>query len=169
MEDPGAHELGTPHHAPSFTLHKTYTSPLDASDSDEHFSDAQSGPAESNRTSPIPKTRVEKVDNDPSYGEVPGTEAYRLREGDAEPDEIAVIPDASSKASVSGSEDEPRPTTPGGQPIPITVVEETPDADGAVTHPEAENRRKADTPPDLVLEAESTKSEGSKGASGTDA
>ena len=42
---------------------------------------------------PIPKTVVEKVDPmEASYGEVPGTTAYNLREADAEPDEILKAP-----------------------------------------------------------------------------
>ncbi|KAK3383244.1 hypothetical protein B0T24DRAFT_673141 [Lasiosphaeria ovina] len=134
-EDPGAHDL--------------------ASDSEEHFSDAQSSQSGS-PTSPIPRTRVEKVDDKPAYGEVPGTSAYRLREGDAAPDEIAIIPDPdSSDTKVEESENqEARPLTPGGHPIPKTVVEETPDDTHAVTHPEVEEKHKADPPPDLVLKAD---------------
>jgi hypothetical protein len=41
--------------------------------SDEHFSDASEGqPKRSNATSPIPITRVERVDDEPAHGEVPG-------------------------------------------------------------------------------------------------
>jgi len=43
---------------------------------------------------PIPITKVEKVDSEPSHGEVPGTEAYELRKGDAEPDIVEEIGDA---------------------------------------------------------------------------
>ncbi|KAH8884495.1 hypothetical protein GQ53DRAFT_879948 [Thozetella sp. PMI_491] len=131
LEDPGARDL-------------------DSSDSsDEHFSDAQSGLPDSHRTSPIPKTRVEKVDDEPSYGEVPGTEAYRLREEDAEPDEIAIVPDQDSKPA----SDEVR-STPGGQPVPTTLVEETPDEPESKRHPEIEKKHRADPPPDLVLRAD---------------
>jgi hypothetical protein len=116
---------------------------------------------------------VEKIDDEPSYGEVPGTEAYRKREGDAEPDEIAIIPDISdSKTSTSESQDVPRSPTPGGYPIPKTVVEESPDTDGSVTHPEIEKRHRADPPPDLILKAEDSKAAGGlgdSGVSGTDA
>ncbi|KAK3329014.1 hypothetical protein B0H66DRAFT_540003 [Apodospora peruviana] len=134
LQDPGAHEL--------------------ASDSEDHFSDAQSGPAESHPASPIPRTRVERVDDKPAYGEVPGTKAYSMREGDAEPDEIAFVPDPANKP---GELEIPaRSPTPGGQPIPKTVVEESPDSPGAVTHPETELKQKqrADPPPDLVLKAD---------------
>lgn len=78
------------------------------------------------------------------------------------------MPEASAKAtsSESESEDEPRPTTP----VPKTVVELSPNADGSVSLPENESKHRADPPPDLVLEPESTESEGSDGkgaASGT--
>jgi len=43
---------------------------------------------------PIPITRVERVDDEPSHGEVPGTEAYDMRTADAEPDQFAVIPES---------------------------------------------------------------------------
>jgi hypothetical protein len=121
-----------------------------SSDTDDHFSDAKSGPDEP--PSPIPKTRVEKVDDEPSYGEVPGTEAYRMREEDAQPDEIAIIPDPDNP-SRSRAQSYVRPPTPGGHPIPKTLVEETPDSPGSVTHPEVEKKHRADPPPDLVLKA----------------
>lgn len=68
----------------------------EASDSEDQFTDAQSAPTSPGVSSPLPKTRVEKVDNEPSFGEVPGTEAYKKREQDAEPDEIAMIPKKTS-------------------------------------------------------------------------
>jgi len=135
--------------------------PVESSESDDHFSDAQSAPSESHRNSPIPKTRVEKVDDEPSYGEVPGTDAYRLREGDAAPDEIAIIPDSKNKSSEG---DEARSPTPGGMPIPKTVVEESEDSVGSQTHVETAKKHRDDPPPDLVVKAEP---EG-RGASGTD-
>jgi hypothetical protein len=119
------------------------------SDSEDHFSDAQSG-----LSSPIPLTRVEKVDNDPSYGEVPGTDAYNKRTEDAHPDVIAVIPDASSP-ELEGAVDIDRPLTPGGRPIPKTVVEKIDpyesshgEVSGAVPH----KIHEADAIPDVVLE-----------------
>jgi len=137
IADPGAHDL-------------------DSSDSDDHFSDAQSGLEQSSGSaSPaIPVTRVEKVDNEPSYGELPGTEAYKLRESDAEPDEIAVVSkpdDAEAKVALSGS------TTPGGQPIPLTVVEKvdssTP-SHGEIPGTLAHEKRAADAVPDVVKKVE---------------
>ncbi|KAK3995484.1 hypothetical protein QBC44DRAFT_320530 [Cladorrhinum sp. PSN332] len=134
--DPGAHELAE-------------------SDSEEHYSDAQSGPVTSTPASPIPRTRVERVDDKPAYGEVPGTKAYSLREGDAEPDEIAIIPDPSHPTPPE-TISEARPLTPGGHPIPKTVVEESPDDEGAVTHAEVEEKHKADPHPDLTIKADGT-------------
>ena len=43
-------------------------------------------PSNTDPTAPVPTTVVTKVDSIPSYGEVPGTEAYDKRRGDAEPD-----------------------------------------------------------------------------------
>ncbi|KAK2062282.1 hypothetical protein LY76DRAFT_589646 [Colletotrichum caudatum] len=131
--DPGAHDLAN------------------ASDSDDHFSDAQSAPL-SPGTSPIPKTRVEKVDDEPSYGEVPGTEAYRLREGDAEPDEIAI---QEKKSGASSSED----GAPKSPIIPKTVVEEAPGSSGPHSE-EFLEKRKADAPADLVVKPEGETEEG---------
>lgn len=55
IDDPGAHDL-------------------ESSESDDHFSDAQSGlDPPSGVASPIPHTRVERVDDKPSYGEDPET------------------------------------------------------------------------------------------------
>jgi hypothetical protein len=145
--------------------------PTAESDSEEHYSDAQSGPDESHRNSPIPKTRVEKVDDEPSYGEVPGTEAYKLREGDAAPDEIAIIPDLALKTDVNREQRRERSRSPGGHPIPKTVVEESPDSAGSVVHPEVKEKHKADAPPDLVLKADGTEvkeGDSGNGSTGTD-
>ncbi|KAI1107846.1 hypothetical protein F4804DRAFT_2539 [Jackrogersella minutella] len=132
-EDPGAHELAS-------------------SDSDEHFSDAQSSPRNSpGSASPVPRTRVEKVDDEPSYGEVPGTEAYKKRTEDAEPDEIAII---SERKPQSASPD--RPVTPGGHPIPKTVVEESVDAPGSSTQRYHETLHRADASPDFIRKADGT-------------
>ena len=143
------------------------------SDSEEHYSDAQSGANSPVPRSPIPKTRVEKVDDEPSYGEVPGTEAYKMREGDAAPDEIAIIPDLSLKTDVGGGEDDRgRTLSPGGHPIPKTVVEQSPDTAGSVEHEETKAKHRADAPPDLVIHADGTEikkdGEGGEGSTGTD-
>ncbi|UQC80210.1 uncharacterized protein CLUP02_05692 [Colletotrichum lupini] len=132
--DPGAHDLAN------------------ASDSEDHFSDAQSAPL-SPGTSPIPKTRVEKVDDEPSYGEVPGTEAYRSREGDAEPDEIAIQEKNSSEASSTAD------SAPKSPVIPKTVVEEAPGDSGPHSE-EFLEKRKADAPADLIVKPDGETEEG---------
>ncbi|KAL2271303.1 hypothetical protein VTJ83DRAFT_674 [Remersonia thermophila] len=146
--DPGAHDLA------------------ESSDSEEHYSDAKSGPTSSGRASPIPKTRVERVDDKPAYGEVPGTEAYRLREGDAVPDEIAIIPDPSDPTPPEPEpEPVPRSPTPGGHPIPKTVVEETPDTEGSVTHHPKRERRLSDAHPDVIVKPDGKRIEEGEAAS----
>ena len=128
---------------------------------DDHFSDASEGHerahsrSASGRTSPVPLTRVEKVDDTPSHGDVPGTRAYELREYDAVPDEIEVIPEGSrSRSSTVGQPQ--RPLTPEGSPIPRTIVEKV-DADepshGEIPGTEAYEKRKADAVPDIVTTA----------------
>lgn len=132
-EDPGAHEL-------------------ESSSSDEHFSDAHSAQSKSpGATSPIPKTRVEKVDDEPSYGEVPGTDAYQKRTEDAAPDEIAIVPETKEHDVVSDGS-----VTPGGKPIPKTVVEETEDGPGATTHHHHDQQHQADAVPDFVQKSDDT-------------
>lgn len=117
------------------------------------------------------------MDDKPAYGEVPGTKAYSMREEDAMPDEIAFVPDPESKPANELEELPPRAPTPGGHPIPKTVVEETPDSPTAVTRPETEEKQKhhrADPPPDIIVKADGQKVEngddGDDGeAAGTDA
>ncbi|TLS29505.1 hypothetical protein PpBr36_01110 [Pyricularia pennisetigena] len=134
-KDPGAHEL--------------------ESESDDHFSDAQSAPSESRGASPkLPKTRVEKVDNEPSFGEVPGTEAYQKRTRDAEPDEIAIAKDSSSAAS--GPEDKKQDDVSSEKPqVPLTVVEETVDSAGSITH--SGTHHESDAAPDKVVKVDEGK------------
>ena len=45
---------------------------------------------------PIPTTVITKVDSKPSHGEIPGTDAFDMRKGDAKPDVIE------KKGDVSG-------------------------------------------------------------------
>ncbi|KAE8372752.1 hypothetical protein BDV26DRAFT_273496 [Aspergillus bertholletiae] len=133
-----------------------------ANSDDDHFSDASEGHerapsrSASGRTSPVPLTRVEKVDDSPSHGDIPGTRAYELREHDAVPDEIEVIPEGSRSRSTSTVGRPPRPLTPEGSPIPRTIVEKV-DADqpthGEIPGTEAYEKRKADAVPDIVTTA----------------
>ncbi|CAG8277911.1 unnamed protein product [Penicillium olsonii] len=135
---------------------------------DEHFSDASEGNAEpqalpqSGRTSPVPRTRVEKVDSDAQLGEVPGTAAFETRGQDAVPDEVEVIPEGthSQNDSAAGSEDQPLESE--GSPIPRTMVEKVdPDEPsyGEVPGTLANEKRLADAVPDMVTKA--SDSEGS--------
>ncbi|GAB7344296.1 hypothetical protein MBLNU457_2167t1 [Dothideomycetes sp. NU457] len=133
-EDPGAHEL-----------HES---------SDEHFSDASEGRI-GNSSSPIPTTRVERVDDQPAHGEVPGTAAYKMRTQDAVPDELEVVPEGQRSRSASQvfRDQNRRPSTPGSPAVPKLVVEkvepEKP-SHGEVPGTEAYEMRKADATPDEV-------------------
>lgn len=148
--------------------------------SDDHFSSASEGDDnnsnnDNNRNnppqSPIPMTRVERVDDKAAHGEVPGTPAYHLRTQDAVPDELEIVPEgrrsrsatttstaaavASRSRSHSHLSDTSRPATPGGTPIPKTIVERV---DDKPTHGEVEGTpawqlRRGDAEPDEVRQA----------------
>jgi hypothetical protein len=143
---------------------------------DDHFSSASEGsprPGGSatnpNRlsTPSTPITRVERVDDRPAYGEVPGTSAYKLRTTDAVPDEIEIVPEGQRSRSGTRSRAlsnlstfgegraDSRPQTPGGTPIPRTVVERVDDkpAFGEVEGTLAREQRLADAEPDEVKRA----------------
>lgn len=154
LQDPGAHELRKYfHNRPCIGTHS-----LPDSSSDEYFSDASEGRRKSSRpqtpVSPIPKTRVERVDDEPAYGEVPGTPAYDKRVLDAVPDEIEVVPEG--RLSKRSSQILERSTTPEGTPIPRTVVEKVDPDDtsyGDDPNTRAYQHRKSDSVPDIVLKA----------------
>lgn len=138
-----------------------------ASDTEtDHFSSASEGDTPNHPPhSPIPITRIERVDDKPAHGEVPGTPAYALRTKDAVPDEIEVVPDGqrsrsgttsrSRAGSVMGEREMSRPATPGGTAIPKTVVERVDDkpAHGEVEGTLAKEMRGADAEPDEVIKA----------------
>lgn len=46
--------------------------------------------------SPVPRTVLEKVDDEPRYGDVPGTAAHELRKADAIPDVVVKVPEPPS-------------------------------------------------------------------------
>jgi hypothetical protein len=106
------------------------------------------------RGSPIPRTVVEKVDpSEPSYGEVPGTQAHEKRLADA-------VPDVVTKASdLEGSPTPPAldPTSPQLN-ISETVIPETrlervdtlPADEDVPSHPQAHQSSPSDTLPDTV-------------------
>ncbi|EFQ99720.1 hypothetical protein MGYG_02733 [Nannizzia gypsea CBS 118893] len=125
---------------------------------DEHFSDATEGQTSRSRQpsrsqSPVPRTRVEKVDASPRHGEVPGSPAYQQRLADAVPDEIDIVGEAKADTPHNPAHPE-RPLTPGGTPIPLTVVEKV-DLDspayGEEPGTQAYEARKADFPPDRIF------------------
>jgi len=131
--------------------------PLVSSDGEEYFSDASEGRRRSRPAtpvSPIPRTRVERIDNEPSYGEVPGTPAYEKRILDAVPDEVEVLsPEPGLRSKRSSQFLEP-PTTPGGTIIPRTVVEKLdPDETSYGEEPgtAAYIQRQMDAAPDVIL------------------
>ncbi|KAL5119693.1 hypothetical protein ACEQ8H_002299 [Pleosporales sp. CAS-2024a] len=130
---------------------------LDEASSDEHFSDASEGqPSRNEATSSIPITRVERVDDAPAHGEVPGTDAYKKRTQDAVPDEVEIVPEGARSRSASRVSVGDRPFTPGGSPIPKTVVEKIdPDQPGYGDVPgtHAHQLRLADAEPDVIVKA----------------
>lgn len=112
---------------------------------------------------------MEKVDDEPSHGEVPGTSAYEKREQDAVPDEVEVIA-RSRSPSIAGQRR--RSVTPGGTRIPRTVVEKVDPGQpshGDVPGTEAYDKRRADAVPDMVTKtSEFTSPSGSPAGSGED-
>ncbi len=162
LVDPGAHELGMS--APEYIC-CFGTDYLDMSGDDEHFSDASEGqqrtnsrpasPLTSRPTSPIPRTRVERVDDEPRHGETPGSPAYEMRRQDAVPDELEIVPEGRLSKRNSSSNLEPS-LSPGGPPVPLTVVEKVDPASpshGEVPGTAAYEKRQADAAPDIVLKA----------------
>ncbi|KAJ5492715.1 hypothetical protein N7539_001461 [Penicillium diatomitis] len=137
---------------------------LVSSDPSEEQSNLQTVSPQSGRTSPIPLTRVERVDDSVQHGEVPGTEAYEKRTQDAVPDEIEIVPDSITSRSPSPAKSPDRPLTPGGSPTPRTVVEKVePDepSHGEIPGTEAYEKRRADAVPDIVAKvASNTESTG---------
>lgn len=162
VTDPGARQLcSSPFHRWPQDVANLYTA--ESSDDEDQFTDAQSGPVTPRAHSPVPTTRVEKVDNEPSYGEVPGTEAYEKREGDADPDEIAVIPDrdgANTPQNERGEENDDEPPDVENAEIPVTVLEEAPGDGPSPRSEEAESKRSADAAPDIVISSSEESPEG---------
>ncbi len=99
-----------------------------------------------------------QVDDRESHGEVPGTDAYKIRTQDAVPDEIEVIPEgAHSRSAPRSPLDES--ISPGGTPIPQTVVEKIDPKSpslGDVPGTLAYSKRKADAVPDVIKPAGDT-------------
>lgn len=108
---------------------------------------------------------MEKVDDTPSHGEVPGTAAYNIRSQDAVPDEVEIVPDGAESRPGSRLEDYERPLTPGGTPIPRTVVQKVDPGSpsyGDIPGTAAHQVREADAVPDVVLRASDSEGPSSK-------
>jgi hypothetical protein len=163
-EDAGAHELSGRESYLHYSRPTLITCSVESSD--EHFSSASEGgeperlSSDNAPSSPIPITRVERVDDTAAHGEVPGTPAYKMRTQDAVPDEIEIIPEHQRSRSATLSRSRAastlsatsRPQTPGGSPVPRTVVEKV---DNMPRHGEVEGtlaheKRLADAVPDEV-------------------
>lgn len=103
--------------------------------------------------------RVERVDDQPAHGEVPGTEAYNQRRLDFVPHEMEIVPDGQrSRSNTARSRAASNLSTnsgagsPAGSPVPRTVVERVDDkpAHGEVEGTSAKEMRMADAEPDEV-------------------
>ena len=133
----------------------------DSSDESEQFTDASEGhksiPSRSGGASPIPIMRVEKVDNDPSYGDVPGTSAYNMRRADAVPDEVEIVPDGQRSRSQSRVNADDVPSGARKMPsVPSLVVEKIDPEErhyGDVPGTAAYEMRKADAEPDEIIKS----------------
>ncbi|TWU76852.1 hypothetical protein ED733_006151 [Metarhizium rileyi] len=110
--DPGAHQLSEP----------------ESSDSDDQFTDAQSGTATPQANSPRSKTRALHVDSSTSQEDAPTLETPERRDEDTQQDDEVETPTETSK-----------------QDIPITVLEPT-----GTVNPESSSS--VDAEPDIVLE-----------------
>ncbi len=124
---------------------------IESENEDDHFSDASEG---HKPVSPIPMTRIEKVDDELSHGQVPGTAAYDMRSADAVPDEVEVVPEGEHSSSWYQQGPQDRSLSPGGAPLPKTVVEEVEPASTSFTSRRRVNtleKHRADAEPDVVL------------------
>lgn len=91
-----------------------------------------------------------------------------MREEDAEPDEIAIVTEGlKGEAEEAQGDDIRSPSTPGGHPIPKTVVEESSGNSEEQSHPE--KKYKADTPADLVVKPSGEEEEKEAAGTGTKA
>lgn len=162
LEDPGAHNLGTK--SGSCIPISVTNRCADVSDSSsDQFTDASEGrrrgnsvaSVASNRSgkSPIPITRVERLDDEPAYGEVPGTAAYNVRTQDAVPDEVEII---SRSRSASRADLGDRPSNTHSPKVPLIVATKIdPDEPsfGEVPGTDAYDKRRADAVPDVILKS----------------
>ena len=98
---------------------------------------------------PIPKTVVEKIDPDtPSHGDIPGTDAFNMRQADAVPDVILQSPNAKSSFP-DNVLDSPAHQGISVPTTMVTRVDEEP-SHGEVPGTEAYGMRAGDAKPDVV-------------------
>lgn len=99
----------------------------------------------------IPQTMVEKVDPDqPSYGDVPGTEAYEKRKADAVPDVVTKTSESTGTSGTPTGSDEVNITPTS---VPGTLLSEVDTSQNDETlhrGPLAHCRRPSDTLPDTT-------------------
>ncbi|CAD6571512.1 MAG: hypothetical protein ASARMPRED_004620 [Alectoria sarmentosa] len=97
----------------------------------------------------IPTTMITKVDSKPSHGEVPGTDAFDMRKGDAKPDVVEKKGDASDRSKLSKPKRTNLPIE-GASPIAADGgfgpmdYEESEDESVESKHDEADNDTEAD-------------------------
>lgn len=99
----------------------------------------------------IPRTVVEKLDpSEPSYGDEPGTPAYKKRLADASPDLVLKNPDPTRGWKFQGASGHARNISTAS--IPETIVTRADDepAHGEVPGTAAAELRKRDATPDRV-------------------
>ena len=99
---------------------------------------------------------MEKVDDVPSHGQIPGTAAYDMRMQDAVPDELEIIPEGGRSRSSSSPRIEDQVRLPGRGTVPKTIVEKVDPSSpshGEVPGTAAHSLRKADAVPDVILQA----------------
>ncbi|CUS09034.1 unnamed protein product [Tuber aestivum] len=185
MDPPATPESGLFHPArDSMQVHSETPSGYTSSNED-HFSDAPEGPdaaAGGDNTkflvaspqflpslSSIPLVLVEKIDERPSHGEVPGTEAFEKRTADASPDVIRIqqppdllvaapgVGDPKGKEQEVEEERKSGAETPRSK-VPITMVErvDSTPAHGEILGTEAFAKRLADAAPDVIRTATSS-------------
>ncbi|KAI5295049.1 hypothetical protein KEM52_002511 [Ascosphaera acerosa] len=114
-------------------------------------------------TTPVPRTRVERLDSEPSYGEAPGSPAYEKRRLDAVPDQVIVRSRSASQDGRAGDSTAqlsapPRPPSSTSlASVPRTVVEKvdtaTPSYGEDPTSP-AYKARLADAAPDYIFQSD---------------
>lgn len=162
VEDTGLNDIGKKCSIQNTCVSGTdvYQESSDSSSSDQ-FTDASEGRASAGRArapsqssvhsrpiSPIPITRVERVDDEPAHGEVPGTEAYKKRTQDAVPDEIEVV----SRSRSASTAQPPSPSLPIPTIIATKIDPDVPGY-GDVPGTDAYEQRRADAQPDEIVKS----------------